>query len=110
MLDIINEKIFLTRGDTATITLEVTDETGDPYSPVEDDVFIFTLKRDYMNNEKLLTKTFDENMSISFSSDDTKNLNFGTYCYDVKRTNTNLNIVDTFICEGGFEVGRGTNK
>lgn len=110
MLDIVNEKIFLTRGDTAIITLDVTDEAGDPYSPVEGDVFTFTLKRDYMNNEKLLTKTFDENMEISFSSNDTKNLNFGSYCYDIRRINDDLNIVDTFICEGGFEVVRGTNK
>ena len=110
MIDIINDKIFLTRGDTATLVLEVTDDEGDPYTPINGDVFTFTMKRDFINNEKLLTKVFNSDMEITFTSDDTKDLNFGNYCYDIKRTNAGLNIVDTFICEGGFEVGRGTNK
>ena len=63
-----------------------------------------------MNNDKLLTKVFDNNLEITFTTNDTINLNFGKYCYDIKRTNSNLNVVDTFICEGGFEIGRGTNK
>lgn len=45
MIRIINNSIYMTRGDSASIHLDITDMDEKTYTPEEDDIIIFTMKK-----------------------------------------------------------------
>lgn len=82
---IIDEKnnIKLTRGDSATLELSIKDGEGETYD-FSGDVVKFGVKRSALDNgEALLQKTFDENGKIAFTPEDTKDMAYGDYIYNV---------------------------
>lgn len=86
MLDInsTTNSIMLTRGDSAEITVAFTDSEGNPYDASGDTVK-FGVKRSAFDAECVLEKTI-ENGKITFTPDDTKNMEYGDYLYDVEIT------------------------
>lgn len=107
-----NNKIKLTRGDTAIAVLTLLDAEGNPYVPEQGDSIRFALKHptmnadqtEYTDTEPLLIKTIPtDTLTLHIEPDDTKDLGFGTYVYDVEITHAN-DMVDTFICEARFEL------
>lgn len=107
MFKIENNEIFLTRGDSANINISIYQPDGiTPYVPAANDKIIFTVKNNVINNEITLIKEFDNDLSISLSKNDTINLNFGTYYFDVRLENSTE--YDTILTEGTFHVERGT--
>ena len=61
------------------------------------DVINFGLKENYEDSECLIEKTIDnETLTLVLEHDDTKNLEVGTYVYDIQITKANGE-VNTFI-------------
>ena len=115
----INEdyEISMTRGDTfrANIEVIVDDEV---YTPVAGDSVRFALKhkemkdkdltrrgyKDFEDDEPLLVKEIPiDTMILEIEPEDTKNLGFGKYRYDLEITFSNGD-VDTFVANTSFEI------
>lgn len=107
MLRIDDNNIYLTRGDSATLSLEVTDQEGAPYIPQEGDEFIFSVKNNELVVPYELTKKFDNDLDIFITSDESLKFNFGVYLYDIKLVNNGE--VNTFIV-GNLIIEEGTSN
>lgn len=101
-------RIYLTRGDSATLKLSVTDSEGADYDFSGDEVK-FSMKRYVSDANPVVQKTFDENGQITFTPEDTAELGFGDYLYDVQLSHTDESTgtvyVDTIIIPTTFTVG-----
>ena len=87
MIEIDGNVISLTRGDSAAFVLDLEDEHGDPYIPNEGDVIRFAMSKTYGVDEPLIRKEVDhDTMQVELDPEDTKNLAFGTYVYDIELT------------------------
>ena len=82
-------EIKLTRGDTAYLTVSVKIKDGEPYAVKADDVLTLTVKRDYADPEALIEKKITGTTTFHIEPVDTKDLEFGTYVYDVQVTMAN---------------------
>lgn len=82
MLKITNNNITLTRGDTAVLTLTVTDSAGDTYD-YSNDLTQLTVKRNTVTEDIVLQKTFN-GTSITINPEDTKDLHYQDMKYDVQ--------------------------
>lgn len=88
MFIINGNKITLTRGDTAKITVSFTDEGGDPYD-FSDDVVKFGVKRSAYDTECVLEKTIDSATGkFELTPADTKDMEYGDYLYDIEIQHT----------------------
>lgn len=97
--------IKLTRGDTAILDIELTDETGEPYIMDPDDWLIFTVRRIAGVGQPVLSKKVNGN-EITISTDDTKGLSFGIYMYDIYLYNERTQKLDTFIAERELDLSK----
>lgn len=95
--------IKLTRGDTARLTVSVTDGSGEPYEIQNGDTLTLSLKKNVKEVDSLMTKTIKGTDMFHIKPDDTSGLNFGTYIYDVQLTTVN-NDVYTVIPPSTFEI------
>ncbi len=87
MLEVSNKgEIKLTRGDTAYLTVSVKTKDSEPYTVKSDDVLTLTVKRDYADEEALIEKKITGTTTFHIEPKDTKELDFGTYVYDVQIT------------------------
>lgn len=96
----INSKneITLTRGDTPTFTLNLTNPDGTPYEPIEGDQLIFVIKKSAQSQEiwaqiEIPTET----MELVFEEATTRALEFGKYFYEISLNNDVNDYHDTFI-------------
>lgn len=93
-----NNNIILTRGDTLTLTVELTKD-GEPYTPEQGDVIRFALSKGYLGEpgyEFKLDKTIpNDTLTFTLSSTETA-LDYRSYNYDIQATHAD-NCVDTFI-------------
>lgn len=105
MLVIDGNNIHLTRGDSAELSLEVTDQEGNPYTPKQGDEFIFSVKNNDLVVPYELTKKFDTDLDLTITSEESSKFNFGVYLFDIKLVNNG--IVDTFII-GNLIIEEGT--
>ncbi|MCI6749526.1 MAG: hypothetical protein MR586_01985 [Megasphaera elsdenii] len=89
---VIRNRISITRGDSAQITLAIRDRvTGQPFVPGPDDRLTFTVKRELSDEAPLVVKTLDNGIVrreqeciLLLVPEDTAQLPFGTYRYDVE--------------------------
>lgn len=81
--------ISLTRSDTAKliVNLELEDANGDrvPYGVASDSIVKFTVKKDY-DDDPVIEKIIIGGTEIHIKPEDTTNLDFGKYKYDVQVT------------------------
>lgn len=93
-------KILLTRGDTAIFKVSIDyTKTGDPYVPDEGDIIRFTLKKHLSDRTVLITKDVStDTMLLTIDPEDTDNLLFGRYFYDMKLIKRSGR-TDTFISD-----------
>ena len=84
--------ITLTRGDTFETPIEIK-KNGEDYTPAANDKVLFSLKRDLMTADKseyidekpLISKVIpNDTMMLILDPEDTENLPFGKYVYDIK--------------------------
>lgn len=97
-------EIQLTRGDTLQVLVTITKD-GEEYTPQDGDSVRFALKHeklnakrtDYKDEEPLIIKDIPiDTMILELEPEDTKDLDFGTYVYDIEITFED-GVVDTFI-------------
>ena len=96
-------EIKLTRGDTARLTVTITDGTGQPYIVQNDDVVTLTVKKDVKDTEVLIEKKLTGGDTFHIEPKDTATLDFGKYKYDVQ-INTAEGEVYTVIPPTTFEL------
>ena len=98
----ITKKISLTRGDTLRLAIDIYDNNN-IYTPSKNDSIRFAMKKTYASNVILIHKDIStDSMILTISPNDTKQLAFGTYVYDIEITFEDGD-VDTFI-SGVFEI------
>lgn len=96
--------ITLTRGDTFTALITITDSEGNRYVPVKGDRIRFAMKTDYEDEAPLLIKEIPiDTMILVIEPDDTKPLAFGKYVYDIELTKA-TGEVDTFITKATLKL------
>lgn len=89
---VIRNRISITRGDSAQITLTIRDRvTGGLFVPGPDDRLTFTVKRELSDENPLIVKTLDngivrreQDCLLLLVPEDTARLPFGAYRYDVE--------------------------
>lgn len=102
MLNCQNNTIFLTRGDSAVLRLDIINEQGIPYVPTDGDVVLFTLKRNVMEKDVIFQKSMVGG-KIIIHPQDTSHLEYRQYVYDVELTKEN-GFVATVIPPSRFVV------
>lgn len=85
MVKVQGTTIYMTRGDTATINLSIKDNNKNEYELEDGDIVVFSVKKNLSDDSYLIQKTFNEK-EIIIEHEDTKNLSFGSYLYDVQIT------------------------
>lgn len=96
--------ITLTRGDTFEALVSATKKDGTPYIPVEGDVIRFAMKENYDDARPLLVKEIPiDTLTLTLHPEDTKDLSFGKYVYDIQLTKAD-GTVDTFITKATIKI------
>ncbi len=89
--------ITLTRGDTFCADIGIFQPNGEAYIPRSGDKVRFALKQSIKDKTCLIIKDIPiDTMKLIIDPEDTKNLAFGNYVYDIQLTKMNGS-VDTFI-------------
>ena len=105
MLSITNNKIYLTRGDSAYIELRLQDESGSDYRPEAGDKIYFRIKKSIFGDAVLLVKEIDtETLALELLPEDTISLEFMTYRYEVELV-TLQGKCFTVIANAEFQIG-----
>ena len=100
MFKIKNDKtIMLTRGDTAIINMSLT-MNGSPYTLQEGDECVLTIKKSVEDAESLV-KSQLVNGQFVIAHEDTMNLEYGTYKYDIQFTSAD-GFVNTIVTPKDF--------
>lgn len=77
--------IRITRGDSLTVNVTLTDNDGFPYEPVEGDTVWFTVKKSAVAEDVLIRKKIDiTNLVLDLVEEDTRDLAFGEYKYEIE--------------------------
>ena len=105
MLDVVDNRIYLTRGDSASVDIRLTDAAGGDYEPVAGDKIYFRLKNAVFGNTLRLVKAISPtDLTLTLSEVDTANLELGTYRYEVELV-TSSGDRFTVIENGEFVLG-----
>lgn len=85
MLEVIGNNISLTRGDTARLTVTITNICDDGiYVPSPEDTFKLTVKETVYDSEFIFQKVSTGNPTFKIDPSDTKQLDFRKYIYDIE--------------------------
>ena len=96
--------IKLTRGDTARFSVNLSNDlTGSDYTMAVDDKITFTVKKKVKDDAPLLQKNMIGYPVFHIKPEDTQDLSFGRYVYDVQ-INTASGDVYTIIEPSTFEI------
>lgn len=109
MLKVRHNKIFMTRGDTVSLKVDLVDYDGDPYTLQDGDKAIFRLKKCACDSKLLVEKDLeiDENnqLYLMIDPEDTENLKFGIYYYEIEVV-TSDDYHFTVIDNSPLEIGK----
>lgn len=103
--------ITLTRGDTMNVKVDIKKD-GEVYTPESGDQVRFAVKHKilkankmgYIDDDPLILKDIPiDTMILSLDPEDTKDLAFDTYVYDIELTFAD-GAVDTFIAKAKFKL------
>lgn len=83
MLKVTNNVIYLTRGDTAVLSLSIKQDDGTEYVIENGDSILFTIKRSTKEKTVILQKAVADG-KIKINPEETASLDYGSYCYDVQ--------------------------
>jgi len=104
MKKVSNNKITLTRGDTCRIKLSLKDSSGNDFVPGDGDVIRFAAKRYYTDPEPVIYIIVpNDTLILEIKPEDTKNLDFGTYVYDMQITFAD-GTIDTFVSKSMLRI------
>ena len=80
------QNIELTRGDTGFFTIALKDNRGEDYTPVEGDTLRFAMSKSFGGDPIILKQIPISTLVLEVEPQDTADLNFGKYVYDVEFT------------------------
>ena len=104
MLNVLEDgTIQLTRGDTARLTVNITNNNGEAYEIQNGDELTLSLKKTVKDTEPVMTKTITGNDIFHIEPSDTSGLSFAKYKYDVE-LKTSDGDVYTVIPPSTFEI------
>lgn len=93
-----NFGIEATKGDTIKMPFVVVDNDKSIYQVQADDIINFGMKQNYSDAECLIEKTIDNTtLTLVLEHNDTKNLEVGSYYYDIQITKALDGEVHTFM-------------
>ena len=99
--------ISMTRGDSEAIKVAVKDTLGNVIPLVTGDTIYFTVRETMLNKtkiiEKIITEFDDGKALITIDPQDTNDLNFVSYVYDIQLTKEN-GTVKTIITPSRFMI------
>lgn len=99
--------ISMTRGDSEAIKVTVQDTLGNVIPLVTGDTIYFTVRKNMLNTtkiiEKIITEFDDGEALITINPQDTNNLSFTYYVYDIQLTREN-GMVKTIIPPSQFRI------
>ena len=88
MLHVSNNSISMTRGDTAKFTVPIKDQLNDQtYEIKATDKLKFTIKKKVTDETTLISKEVTGDNNFQLNPEDTNDLSYGKYVYDVQLTN-----------------------
>lgn len=89
--------ITLTRGDSFAADIQIMQPDGEPYTVDPGDQVRFAMKKSIKDEKCSVIKEIPiDTLRLTLEPEDTKNLDFGNYVYDIQLTKSNGE-VDTFI-------------
>lgn len=94
--------IGIIRGDTTRFEIEILDQKGDPYTLQSGDQLVFTVKKNTSTSLIILQKNISGE-TFTISHEDTANLDYGKYVYDIQLTQANGDVT-TVIQPSVFEI------
>lgn len=106
MLIIKGNDIHLTKGDSAYLNVEITNDDGTPYAIKEGDSLTITVKA--TNGTKIFSKTVQAYESIIIEPKDTVDAGVGRYKYDIQLNTENQ--VYTIIPVSSFFIEEGITE
>ena len=106
MLTIKGNDIHLTKGDSAYLNVEITNDDGTPYAIKEGDTLTITVKA--TNGTKIFSKTVQAYESIIIEPKDTIDAGVGRYKYDIQLNTENQ--VYTIIPVSSFFIEEGITE
>lgn len=92
MLSISGTTIRLTRGDTAYLSVEITNSDGSVYDMDPGDELALSVKKYYQDQTYVFQKIAHGIPEFKILPEDTSGLDFGTYKYDVQLNRANGDI------------------
>ena len=96
-------KITMTRGDTVRIQVAI-DIDGEEYTPQEGDVVRFAAKKAWTDDEPCILITIpNDTLVLTIEPNDTKQLEFGAYNYDLQITFANGDVA-TFVTKAKLKI------
>ena len=84
MLKIKDSNIFLTRGDSASLKIKVKDIEGKDFIFTEDFKLVFSVKKNISDKYLTIQKEVQNSINIEIVPEDTKQLAFGEYYFDIE--------------------------
>lgn len=99
--------IKMIRGDTARFEIEILNQNEEPYSLQEGDKLVFTVKKNVSTRCVALQKQITGE-TFTITHDDTKNMAYGEYVYDVQLTQANGDVT-TVIPPSSFYLDKEVN-
>lgn len=87
MVNITDKNIFMTKGDTAILSLTIYDKKGEKYIPSFYDVCLLTIKKctsQSVPSAQIKGTADGENVRFEIKPEDTSNLVCGEYVYDIQ--------------------------
>lgn len=104
MIKVTGNKISLTRGDTLILQVNLKDENGEYYIPVETDKIYFRLKKSSTAKDVLILKEIPyDTMILQIDAEETEDFRFGTYYYEIELV-TEEDYHFTAIANTEFEI------
>ncbi|MBQ4430637.1 MAG: hypothetical protein II877_03965 [Synergistaceae bacterium] len=105
MLYIDGKTIYLTRGDSANVTVGIKDSSGNDYEPVAGDKIYFRLKKGVFGKGLVFMKEIDPaTRTLVLMPSDTAKLDFTSYRYEIELVTAGGDRY-TVIEDGEFVVG-----
>ncbi|HZJ99386.1 MAG TPA: hypothetical protein VFC79_05245 [Tissierellaceae bacterium] len=107
-MEIQGTNISMIRGDTQSIIISVKDKDGNKVPLITGDMIYLTVKQSINTEKKVLQKVVtqfeDGNAIIEITPDDTKDIPFRTYVYDIQLNRVD-GTVSTIIPPSNFIIG-----
>ena len=104
MLNVFEDNsIELTRGDTARLSVTVTNDDGEEYEVQSTDTLTLSIKKKVKDSEALVSKIIIGSKTFHIEPRDTSGLPFGSYVYDVQLTTAEGDVY-TVITPSNFTI------